>query len=88
MFSALLLSVALQAAQPAQQATATQEDPQRLVCRTESVVGSNRRRRVCLTAAERDAMRNHSREIRENMDRQYNEGAAGASGGPANPWAG
>lgn len=40
----------------------------RLVCRTESVVGSNRRRRVCMTQEQRQAMREQSRDLRERMD--------------------
>lgn len=42
---------------------------ERLICRTESVVGSNRRKRICMTAAQRDAMREQSRDLREGMDR-------------------
>lgn len=40
----------------------------RLICRTESVVGSNRRQRVCMTQAQRNAMRDQSRDMRERMD--------------------
>lgn len=40
----------------------------RLICRTESVVGSNRRQRICMTQAQRDAMRDQSRDVRERMD--------------------
>ena len=52
----------------------------RLVCRTESVVGSNRRRRVCMTQAQRQAMREQSRNLRERMDSLPVEPSPASSG--------
>lgn len=66
---------------PATAATATAEaqtpteGPDRVVCRSQSVVGSNRRQRICMTARERDRQRDESREYRERMDRGYNPAA-------------
>lgn len=53
----------------------------RLICRTESVVGSNRRQRVCMTEAQRTAMREQSRDIRERLDTQTAPPLPSASGG-------
>jgi hypothetical protein len=53
----------------------------RLICRTESVVGSNRRQRVCMTEAQRSAMREQSRDMREQLDRQAAPPMPGPSGG-------
>lgn len=53
----------------------------RLICRTESVVGSNRRRRVCMTQAQRDAQRDQSRDLRDGLNRLPAEPLPGSSGG-------
>jgi hypothetical protein len=53
----------------------------RLICRTESVVGSNRRQRVCMTEAQRTAVREQSRDMRERLDNQTAPPLPTASGG-------
>lgn len=53
----------------------------RLICRTESVVGSNRRRRVCMTEAQRNAIREQSRDLRDNMNLVPAEPLPSPSGG-------
>ena len=40
----------------------------RLICRTESVVGTNRRKRVCMTAAQRLAAREQSEQFRSSIN--------------------
>ncbi|WP_312688660.1 hypothetical protein [Brevundimonas nasdae] len=55
----------------------------RLICRTEPVLGSNRRERICMTAAQRERMRENSRDFREGMDRQTNPNLT-SSGGSGN----
>ena len=54
---------------------------ERLICRTESVLGSNRRQRVCMTAEQRQQAREQSRELRERLDRPFNPAAAESNGG-------
>ncbi len=44
-------------------------EDQRMVCRSELTMGSNRRKRVCMTVAERRAMAEESREYRDSIDR-------------------
>lgn len=58
-------------AAPAPSAPATapaapaKDDPNRMICTREHVVGSNRAKKVCLTAAQRDELRDQAR---RNMD--------------------
>jgi hypothetical protein len=59
--------------------TQAEADGDRLVCRTESVVGSNRRRRVCMTVRERDERRETSNSMRDRLDRNLDP----AAGNPA-----
>lgn len=40
----------------------------RLICRTQSVVGSNRRQRVCMTAAQRAELQAQSKLFRDGMN--------------------
>ena len=40
----------------------SEEDPDELICRREQVTGSNFRRRVCMTRAERDLRRQETQE--------------------------
>lgn len=59
-------------------------DPEeRIVCRTESVVGSNRRQRVCMTLAEREERRVASQSQQQRLDRLANPSAAGDGQGTA-----
>ena len=53
----------------------------RLICRTESVVGTNRRQRVCMTAAQRQAQREQSRDLLDGMNRLPADPLPTASGG-------
>lgn len=53
----------------------------RLICRSEPVIGSNRRQRVCMTTAQREARRQNSLEFRDSMDRPYNPDLAVTNGG-------
>ena len=41
---------------------------ERLICRTETVIGSNRRRRICMTAAQRQAAREQSEQFRSSIN--------------------
>lgn len=41
---------------------------ERLICRTESVVGSNRRKRVCMTAEQRLVIREQSERFRSSIN--------------------
>lgn len=90
--SALVLSVIMQmssqAPVPPQTPTAVapvivqgererRDDPARLVCQTEPVVGTNRRRRTCMTVAERDERRAASRSESGRLDRAVSAGAGG-----------
>jgi len=43
-----------------------------LVCRSESIVGTNRRRRVCTTAAEREERRDRAVNTRDRLERDWN----------------
>ncbi len=52
------------------------EDDQRLVCRTQAVVGTNRRQRVCMTVAQRNEQRATSLSIRDRLDGPVNPAAA------------
>ncbi|MET4684562.1 hypothetical protein [Brevundimonas faecalis] len=54
---------------------------ERLICRTEPVLGSNRRQRVCMTAEQRARLREESREYRNAMDQPYNPDAGAPKGG-------
>lgn len=54
---------------------------ERLICRTESVVGSNRRQRVCMSAEQRERIRQESQDYRRNMDQPFEPGAATRAGG-------
>ncbi len=45
-------------------------DPDRMICTMETPTGSNIRRRVCMTAAQRAAVREQSREALTNMGRK------------------
>ncbi|WP_453977937.1 hypothetical protein [Brevundimonas sp. Marseille-Q4549] len=53
----------------------------RLICRSETVVGSNRRQRVCMTAVQRDTRRQNGLALRDSMDRPYNPDLAVSSSG-------
>ena len=44
------------------------QENERLICRTESVVGSNRRRRICMSAQQRQAMREQSMQFRDGLE--------------------
>lgn len=52
------------------------EDDQRLVCRTQAVVGTNRRQRVCMTVAQRNEQRAASLNIRDRLEGAVNPAAA------------
>ena len=54
---------------------------ERRICRSESVVGSNRRQRVCMTQAQRDQRREESRDYRNRMDTLTSEPLPEPSGG-------
>lgn len=73
-----------ESASPSAAAKPTLDDPDRIVCTREKVVGSNRPKKVCMTVAQREELREMAR---FNMDeRQRNAGTAssltgsGASG--------
>ena len=53
----------------------------RLICRSESVLGSNRRQRVCMSAQQRDRIRQESQDFRRNMDQPFDPGATSRTGG-------
>ncbi|MFZ5668945.1 MAG: hypothetical protein ACOY4K_05595 [Pseudomonadota bacterium] len=46
---------------PAKPAKPAKDDPNRMVCTREHVVGSNRPKKVCMTVAQRDALRDQAR---------------------------
>lgn len=48
-------------------ARTTPEDRNRIVCMRETVIGSNRPQRVCMTLAERDAIREQAQVNRDRM---------------------
>lgn len=52
------------------QAVPREEEGQRMVCRRERLVGSNRPQRICMTSAEWQQARDTSREVAERMNRQ------------------
>lgn len=96
--SALILSAVLQASSPTASRPQTaadvapvnvegqrerRDDPSRLVCQSEPVVGTNRRRRICMTVAERDERRAASRAESGRLDRAVSPGAAGNGQGGA-----
>lgn len=54
---------------------------ERLICRSEPVLGSNRRERVCMTAEQRDQRRQNSLDYRNGMDQPANPEAATRAGG-------
>ena len=54
---------------------------ERLICRSEVVLGSNRRQRVCMTAEQRARLREESRDFRNAMDQPYNPDVAAPKGG-------
>ena len=58
----------------------SENDPNEVICRREMVTGSNFRRRVCLTRAQREEMRTGSRDV-------FNDRRSGTlgTGGPAAP---
>ncbi|MFN4297015.1 MAG: hypothetical protein ACK4FB_09240 [Brevundimonas sp.] len=53
----------------AEERSERQEDADRMICRREHVVGSNRPQRVCMTRAQWDAIRDQSRETLRETDR-------------------
>lgn len=53
----------------------------RLICRSEPVLGSNRRQRVCMTAEQRDKLRHDSQQLRDSLDSPYNENIGNRNGG-------
>lgn len=57
------------------------KDGEQLICRTESVVGSNRRQRVCMSAAQRDALRAQSTNLREGLDQMLTPRMEAPTGG-------
>ena len=52
--------------------TSSGDDPNEIICRREQVTGTNFRRRVCLTRAEREAAR---QQTREEMQQRQSSGA-------------
>lgn len=48
---------------------AKKEDPNRIVCTREHVVGSNRPQKVCMTVAERERLRDQSQRITDESRR-------------------
>ena len=50
-------------APPAPKAKPSKDDPDRIVCVRERVLGSNRPHKVCMTVAERDRMRDAARRL-------------------------
>ncbi len=59
----------------------SENDPNEIICRNEMITGSNFRRRVCLTRAQRESMRQGStEEMIRNRSRTL---GTGASQGPA-----
>ncbi len=55
-------------AAPATPPTSAARPEERVICRSERVVGSNRMQRVCMTRAQRQAVHDQFREARERMD--------------------
>lgn len=53
----------------------------RLICRSEPVLGTNRRQRVCMTAAQRERLRHDSQQFRESLDNPYNPNVGRRDGG-------
>jgi len=50
-----------------------EEDPNRIVCKREHVVGSNRPQKVCMTVAERERLKDAvSERLRNNRGADYN----------------
>jgi hypothetical protein len=67
-------------------AAPTSRTPEPLICRTQAVVGSNRRQRVCMTVAERDERRQSGASVRERLERNTDAGAIGnGQGGTGSP---
>lgn len=63
-------------------ARATEAERNRLICRREVAVGSNRPQRICMTLAERDRLRQAAEENRRNMEsRTTSCGETGSCGG-------
>lgn len=52
------------------------EDPDRVICRREHVVGSNRPRRICLPRREWDAIRDQSRDTMQHLQREQPQASA------------
>ncbi|MDZ4365122.1 hypothetical protein [Brevundimonas sp.] len=63
-------------------------DPERMICRTESVVGTNRRRRVCMTARERDERRESSSSARDRLERNLDPNAGNPASSSPSPFLG
>jgi|GEM_PF-1323075 len=69
------------AAVPTQPKKVTMDDPNRVVCTREHVVGSNRKQKVCMTVAERQRQK-------DNADRVLDEGRRRQGGGESAPGVG
>lgn len=52
------------------------DDPNRVVCKREHVVGSNRPQKVCMTVAERQRLKDQADRISDPGNRKVDEGAA------------
>lgn len=64
-----LAAAAEEAARPADTNGAGDDDDEGIICRRESTVGTHRRIRICTTRAEREAMRESSREVIRDITR-------------------
>jgi hypothetical protein len=62
-------------------ANRTQSDDERVVCRRERMMGSNRSERVCMTVGQRNALRQSTRDQLDRLDRGVNRGEA-STGAP------
>ncbi len=58
------------------------DDPNRIICTREHVVGSNRPKKVCMTAAQREEIHDRAMRTADESRRGPDRGAASASSGP------
>lgn len=71
LFTAAILNVQSEPSRPvASTPTSERSNPERMICKRERIVGSNRPQRICMTARERDAIRDASRNQIDRVQEQ------------------
>lgn len=68
-------------AKPEKPAKPAKDDPNRIVCTREHEVGSNRPKKVCMTVAQREELRERARRNMDESRRATDRGAAQTNSG-------